>query len=723
MRTVLNHKFWAFLSDSMRKWRPVRPEAALDGARFVIPNQSLTSAVGDSQSSTSSLTGQGSGFPLRTLVWILVGAASYYLATQLAWSLTFPESDVSLFFPPHAIMVSILLLVPARQWWAFILAAAASHLIATQQAGWPPLLALQSEAFDAVKYVLTAAGIRLFAKSPFHFISLREAILFVLIAVIVVPFVLAFWGAADTARDASATSYWTEWLMLGISNGVTTIVMVPVILIGVHWLSRKKPIVWRRLPEAVCIAAGILFVGWLSFVRLSTGLGSSPALLYSSIPLLIWAALRFGPGGACASMLLVTTTAIWGTMHGHGPFLAQSPTQNAIALQLFLMFAAGPLLLLAVAIEDERRSTAAMRISEERMNLTAESAQLAMWDWDLTTGKVLIQDGGRFGFDPDSAIDHNTLSGRVHPDDLAVRAKAIQTALENGGSYECEFRAIQPDGSIRWIAARGHKAHFADSDATPRILGVAWDITAQKQAAAEAQQQREELAHLSRAATLSALSSSLAHELSQPLTSILSNAQAGQRFIDREPPDYRELPGILEDIVNEDLRAGEIIDRLRTLLRRGQIALRAVSVQETLDELLRLTRNDFIGRQVSVHNLAAGNLPPAMTDRVQLQQVLLNLILNACDAMESNAHVDRQLTLTAEVVKDELRIGVLDCGIGLPDDIESMFQPFHTTKPHGLGMGLSICRTLISSQGGRLWAERRTDGGAAFYVSLPLASS
>jgi C4-dicarboxylate-specific signal transduction histidine kinase len=278
-----------------------------------------------------------------------------------------------------------------------------------------------------------------------------------------------------------------------------------------------------------------------------------------------------------------------------------------------------------------------------------------------------------------------------------------------------------PDGSARWIAARGRKANFADNAAPSRILGVAWDITSQKESSAEALKQREELAHLSRAATLSALSSSLAHELSQPLTSILSNAQAGQRFMTREPPDYSELPDILEDIVNEDLRAGAIIDRLRTLLRRGHVALQPVGVPETLEELLGLTRNDFIGRQVRVTNLATGALPPAMTDRVQLQQVLLNLILNACDAMESNAPQDRQLTLTAEAGKGEVRIGVLDNGIGLPQDIESMFQAFHTTKPHGLGIGLSICRTLIGSQGGRLWAERRAERGAAFYVSLPTA--
>jgi C4-dicarboxylate-specific signal transduction histidine kinase len=247
------------------------------------------------------------------------------------------------------------------------------------------------------------------------------------------------------------------------------------------------------------------------------------------------------------------------------------------------------------------------------------------------------------------------------------------------------------------------------------------DITRQKQAGAEAQQLRNELAHLSRVAALNALSGSLAHELVQPLTSILSNAQAGQRFMSQDPPDLVELPAILADIVGEDRRAGEIIKRLRTMVRRGEVTLQPVSVNESLEELLRLTRSDLMARGVSVSNLTACDLPPAMTDRVQLQQVLLNLIVNACDAMESNAPEDRKLTLTTSIAQNEMRIGVLDCGVGLPDEVENLFQPFHTTKVDGLGMGLSICRTLVTSHGGSLWAERRAERGAAFYVALPLA--
>jgi C4-dicarboxylate-specific signal transduction histidine kinase len=247
------------------------------------------------------------------------------------------------------------------------------------------------------------------------------------------------------------------------------------------------------------------------------------------------------------------------------------------------------------------------------------------------------------------------------------------------------------------------------------------DITHQKQAAVEAQQQREELAHLSRTASLSALSGSLAHELRQPLTSILTNAQAGQRFMSHDAPNLVEIRAIFADIISADLRAGEIIERLRTMLRRGQVALQPVSVNESLEELLRITRYDLIARGVSVSNLTADNLPLAMTDRVQLQQVLLNLIVNGCDAMESNPPEDRKLTLTSSIAQNELRIGVLDCGVGLPDDVETVFQPFHTTKEGGVGMGLSICRTLVTAHGGRLWAERRTGRGAAFYVALPLA--
>ena len=180
------------------------------------------------------------GFSLRTVFWIVVSAACYYLATRIAWVLCFPDSKVSLFFPPHAVLVCVLLLVPTRHWWAYTLAAACSHFFATQQVHWPPLYALQCEVFDAVQNVSAAAGIRLFIKSPFHLITLREALIFVLIAVVIVPFGTAFWGAAFTVSNHFGTDYWVEWRNLGISNGVTAIVLIPAILLGVHRTGNTK---------------------------------------------------------------------------------------------------------------------------------------------------------------------------------------------------------------------------------------------------------------------------------------------------------------------------------------------------------------------------------------------------------------------------------------------------------------------------------------------------
>jgi PAS domain S-box-containing protein len=671
----------------------------------------------------STRPGQQSGFSFRTVLWILASAACYYLATRIAWVLTFPDSKVSLFFPPHAVLVSILLLVPTRQWWAYTLAAACSHYFATQQEDWPPLYALHCEVFDAVQNVVTAAGIRLFVTSPFNRITLREAVIFVLIAVVIVPFGTAFWGAAFTLSNHFGTDYWVEWRNLGVSNGVTAIVVVPATMLGVHFFRAKgiNAVPWRVL-EACCLVVGILAVGYVAFDRLPAGPDTSPALLYAPVPLLIWAALRFGIGGMSGCMLIITIAAIWGTMQGRGPFLTQTPEENALALQLFLLMVATPLTLLAVAIGDERQSKEALRLSEERMSLAAESAQLALWDWDLANDRVWMKDEGRrfFGFEPGEHIDHATLNGRVHPDDRATRATAIQQALATGGSYEAEFRIILPDGSWRWIAARGRPSPGVNG-AAPRVFGVSMDITRQKEVDAEAQLQREELAHLSRVATVSALSGSLAHELGQPLTSILVHAEAGQRFMSRDTPDLDEIRAIFGEILSSGLRGREIIERLRTMLRRGEVVVQPVNVNESLEELLRLTRGDLIARGVSVSKLTTDGLPPAMTDRVQLQQVLLNLIVNACDAMALNPPEDRKLTLTTFIAQDEIRIGVLDSGVGLPDDVATLFQPFHSTKDGGLGMGLSICRTLVTSLRGRLWAERRAERGAAFYVALPLA--
>ena len=367
------------------------------------------------------------------------------------------------FFPPHAVLLCVLLLVPTRHWWAYVLGAASAHFLATQLAQWPPVYALTAEAFDAVKCVAAAAGIRLLIKSPLTALTLRDAILFVLIAVVFVPFGTAFWGASFTVSYGFGTRYWIEWRNLGVSNAVTTVVLVPVFLLSAHHLFVRRPRTPspRRVLEAALVGACTVALGIFVFDQSPAGPNASPALLYAPIPLLIWAALRFGLGGISVSMLIITFLAIWGTMRGHGPFLAQTPVENSLALQLFLLVTATPLMLLAVVIDEERRSKEALRESANLMGLAAEAGNLAMWVWDVSGNDVWMTERGRslFGLKPDARLDFAATFDLVHPEDRSAREGAITRRsgreANTTWSIACSKRMARPAGFMGAGVVRG----------------------------------------------------------------------------------------------------------------------------------------------------------------------------------------------------------------------------------------------------------------------------
>ncbi|PYJ41042.1 MAG: hypothetical protein DME80_14385 [Verrucomicrobia bacterium] len=242
-------------------------------------------------------------------------------------------------------------------------------------------------------------------------------------------------------------------------------------------------------------------------------------------------------------------------------------------------------------------------------------------------------------------------------------------------------------------------------------------------AALEAARQRQELAHLARVTSLGELSSSLAHELTHPLTAILSNAQAAQRFLADDDVDLNELREILNDIVAQDQRAGEVIHRLRSLLKKGEPQKHCddVDVNEVARDVLKLMRNDLINQNVTVDTDLAQNLPAIRADRVQLQQVVLNLLLNACEAMTASDASERQLLITSKLENGAVRMSVTDRGGGIPEEkLEQVFERFFTTKKEGMGLGLSICRSIINEHEGKIWATKNADCGATFHFSLPI---
>jgi len=219
---------------------------------------------------------------------------------------------------------------------------------------------------------------------------------------------------------------------------------------------------------------------------------------------------------------------------------------------------------------------------------------------------------------------------------------------------------------------------------------------------------------------LGELSGSLAHELNQPLTAILSNAQAAQRFLAQDPPRIDKLAEILADIVKSDNRAGAVIQRLRSLLRKEDAQRHPLDVNEVVEESLRLVRSDLLSRQVVAQIELAEALPVVDGDRNQLQQVLLNLLINGCDAMDGHPAGSRLIVRTRKSAGGNVEVSVADRGSGIPPaDLERIFEPFVTTKSRGLGLGLAICRSIVEAHRGRLWASNNADGGATLHCELP----
>ena len=253
------------------------------------------------------------------------------------------------------------------------------------------------------------------------------------------------------------------------------------------------------------------------------------------------------------------------------------------------------------------------------------------------------------------------------------------------------------------------------------VLASIVDITARRQTELESARQRNELAHLSRVALLGELSVSLAHELNQPLTAILSNAQAAELLVGPGRADPDELPQILSEIVHESKRAGEVIRRLRVLLKKGEVHRVPLDVNEIVETVLKLIRSDLINQHVAVEVELAPDLPLVDGDEVQLQQVLLNLVVNACDAMAKVDVIDRRLAIGTELAgRSSVRTSVTDQGCGIPPEkIERIFEPFFTTREDGTGLGLAVCRTIISAHGGEQWAVNNAKRGATFQFTLP----
>jgi PAS domain S-box-containing protein len=372
---------------------------------------------------------------------------------------------------------------------------------------------------------------------------------------------------------------------------------------------------------------------------------------------------------------------------------------------------------------DRQRQQEILREREARINLAAESADLAFWILYPGQNAAWMSEKGRliYGFDSNLPLTCDLLLSRVHPDERADVKAAYDRACALSGTFESEHRLLLPYGKTRWVIMRGRCLKDEEGNLLETI-GVTLDVSAQKQADLQLQHQREEMAHRNRVSLMGEMTASFAHELNQPLTAIANNASAARRFIERGNIDPALLQQLLQDMVADSQRAGEVIRGIRSLVRKETSVHTLLNLNSVITETVRLVSTDVLSRESVVMTELDPHLPQVKATLVQIQQVLLNLIINALDAMEGLPPAERRIIISTRSDNDDVvEISVRDFGTGLPKDRpDKVFDHFFSTKQKGMGMGLAIVRSIIEAHGGTIVGENAPDRGASMIVRLPV---
>jgi len=808
-------------------------------------------------------------------------ALGYYIGAKAGLVLRFPPSTPSVIWPPNSILTATLLLAPPRRWWIYLAAALPAHLAAELPAAWPTPLVLGLFVTNCSEALIAAVCIRQFSDAPARLDTLRRVVVFILGAVFLATFLSSF-ADAGLVTATTAEPYRLVWRTRFASNVLTELTVVPAILtvvsVGPDWVALASS---RRRIEAAALAVSLVTVASVLFLRRDTVVEGSRTPLAFLLPLLLWAAVRFGPSGASLSLLTTTLVAIWASTHGRGPFTALPPAESALGLQIFLTVVAIPLLCLAALIAERRRVQEALEdrlqfekffarlsaafvhlpshqidrainaslrtlgefLQQDRLVLlrlaTDERRLIVSHSWaapgvdpvpdfassyppsavdqlrreerfvlgsnttiplvaagkvlgglafdftnrvrgskeelvqrlgligevfanalarkesdnalrasevmksailaSLSTGVAVLDRAGRviavneswtrFGSEPQvgyagvevgadfiEACRQISRECTPYPSDMLPGIKEVLKGARQGFAFECFCPGPSED---RWFAVSVVPLNRPEGGA---VISQT-EVTERKRAEVQAERSRQELAHFTRVSTMGELTASLAHELRQPLTGIMANAEAAQRILNAPSPDFDELQEALDDIVEDDRRAAEVIQRMRDLMSKGESPQTRLDLNEVIRAVSRLLSSDAVIRNV-VLALELSPIPLVVSgNRVQLEQVVLNLLINAMDATGEVSAGDRTILVRSEADRNKaIHVAVQDAGVGLHDgNKERIFQPFFTTKPAGMGMGLSVAKSIIEAHGGAIWATANPARGATFHFSLPEA--
>ena len=366
-------------------------------------------------------------------------------------------------------------------------------------------------------------------------------------------------------------------------------------------------------------------------------------------------------------------------------------------------------------IEEELRRSAAFLAQAQQLSRTGS------FSWRVATDEIAWSEElyRIYEFDPGITITLDVIRTRVHPEDLTLYEKMVEQARNGADDFEWQYRLLMPDQSIKYMHAVAQATR--DQAGQLEYIAAVQDVTARRLSEEALDKARSELAHVARVMSLGALTASIAHEVNQPLSGIITNASTCLRMLAADPPNVDGARETAQRTIRDGHRAADVITRLRALFGKKDITFEAVDLNEAAREVIALSLGDLQRNRVILRPQLADDLPLVAGDRVQLQQVILNLVRNALDAMSTVDDRPRHLLIKTEPDEgDQVRLTVQDAGVGFdPQAMKKLFETFYTTKDEGMGIGLSVSRSIIESHHGRLWATPNDGPGATFSFSIP----
>jgi PAS domain S-box-containing protein len=371
-------------------------------------------------------------------------------------------------------------------------------------------------------------------------------------------------------------------------------------------------------------------------------------------------------------------------------------------------------------IEDQKRAEHALQRSEAYLAEAQRLSKTASFGRKIASGEIFwSKETYRImGFDETVKPTLGLVLQRTHPDDRKLVQLQVDRAIRGARDFDYEYRLLMPDGDIRHIHVRAHRQ--VDESGEEELVGALMDVTAARQMQDALQTSQTALAHVTRVTALGEMSTSIAHEVNQPLAAIVTNGEASLRWLHRERPNIEEAVASIGEIIQDAHRAGEVIRRIRKFSKRAEPEMLQLDINEAVDEAVTLARHEASRHGAAIRLELASDLPPVRGDRIQLQQVIINLVVNGVQAMATIRDRARLLIVrTRRHEADEVLVAVEDAGVGIePENTSRLFSAFYTTKPTGLGMGLSICRSIIEAHGGRIWASRNDGPGMTFQFTV-----